>query len=67
MKGINKIQFNTEIWKEGKVYVSYAPQFNVSSCGKTAIEAKKNILEAVELFLEETAKMGTISQVLKED
>jgi len=35
------IQFNTQIWKEGDMYVSYAPQLDVSSCGKTVDEAKK--------------------------
>ena len=61
-----QIQFNTEIWKEGSMYVVYAPQLDVSSCGKTIPEAKKNILEAVELFLEAAANEGTLKQILEE-
>ena len=63
---INLIKFNTEIWQEGKMYVAYAPQLDISSCGKTAVEAKKNIQESVALFFEETRKRGTTSQILKE-
>ncbi len=32
------IYFDTLIWKEGNVYVSYCPQFDVSSCGDTIEE-----------------------------
>lgn len=61
-----KISFKVEIWREGKMYVSYAPEFSVASCGKKPEEARKNIGEAVELFLEEAKKMGTLKGILKE-
>lgn len=61
-----KISFNIQIWQEGKMYVSYIPDFDVSSCGKSTEEARKNIQEAVELFLEAAKKMGTLNQILKE-
>ena len=48
------------------MYVSYSPELDLSSCGKTVKEAKKNLLEAVGLFLEETKKMGTLNEILKE-
>lgn len=48
-----KIDFNSQIWKEGKMYVAYAPQLDISSCGETREKAKKNLREAVEGFLEE--------------
>ena len=53
-----EINFMTQIWQEGKMYVSYAPELDISSCGKTALEAQKNLHEAAEIFFEETAKMG---------
>lgn len=62
----DKIQFNTEIWQEGKMYVSYVPQLDLSSCGKTVEEAKANIKEAVELFFAEAKKMGSLRQILEE-
>ena len=61
-----EINFTTQIWKEGKMYVSYCPELDVSSCGKIVKEAKENLLEAVEGFLEEIKKMGTLKEILKE-
>ncbi|MDO8558955.1 MAG: type II toxin-antitoxin system HicB family antitoxin [bacterium] len=61
-----EINFTTQIWKEGKMYVSYSPELDISSCGKTVEKAKKNLLEAVGAFLEETKKMGTLNEILKE-
>ena len=63
---MNNIEFTIQVWKEGPMFVSYAREFEVASCGKTTEEARKNIRAAVELFLEETKKMGTLEQVLEE-
>ena len=48
------------------MYVSYIPELDVSSCGKTFDEARKNIHEAIELFLEEAESMGTLEEILDE-
>ncbi len=61
-----EINFTTQIWKEGKMYVSYCPELDVSSCGKTIRETKKNLMEAVEGFLEEAKKIGTLREILSE-
>ena len=58
-----EIQFTIQIFKEGKLFVAYAPQLDVSSCGGTEAKAKNNLLEAVRLFLAEAEKMGTLSQI----
>ena len=63
---IMEINFMTQIWQEGEMYVAYAPELDISSCGKTPREAQKNLREAAELFLEETAKMGTLKEILEE-
>lgn len=60
------IQFQNEIWKEGDMFIAYAPQLDISSCGKTVIEAKKNILAAVEGFIEEARNLGTLNTLLEE-
>jgi predicted RNase H-like HicB family nuclease len=44
--------FTTSVWKEGKWYVAQAIEFDVASQGKTIESAKKNLQEAVELYLE---------------
>jgi predicted RNase H-like HicB family nuclease len=60
------IQFTVQIFKEGRLYVAYTPELDVSSCGGTQAKAKANLLEAVRLFLEEADKMGTLEQILEE-
>ncbi len=41
------IQFTVQIFKEGRMYVAYTPELDVSSCGGTQAKAKSNLLEAV--------------------
>lgn len=48
------------------MYVAYSPELDVSSCGKTPAEARKNLREAVEIFLAETARMNTLDEILEE-
>lgn len=60
------IQLNTEVWKEGKMFVAYAKQLDISSCGTTLNKARKNLAEAIELFLEEAEKKGVLIEILKE-
>jgi len=61
-----KIRLTEEIWKEGKMYVSYCPELDISSCGKDVQQAKKNLLEAITINIEETKKMGTFEQFLED-
>ncbi len=61
-----KILFTSEVWKEGNMYTSYCPELDVASCGYTPAEAERNLREAVELFLEEAAFMGTLEEILLE-
>ena len=46
------IAFTALIEKEGDGYVALCPEFDVASQGGTVEEAKANLQEAVELFLE---------------
>lgn len=48
------------------MYVAYAPELDVSTCATTRAKAQKNLLEAVRLFLEESDKIGSSEQILKE-
>ncbi len=61
-----EVNFTTQVWKEGKTYVSHAKELEVCSCGRTIKEAKKNLIEAVECFLETAEKMGTLEHILEE-
>jgi len=63
---MRKIKLTEEIWKEGNMFVSYCPELDVASCGETVEQAKKNLLETVEINIEETKKMGTFQEFLNE-
>ena len=63
---MEEVCFDSLFLKEGNVYVSYCPQFDVSSCGDKIEEARKMLKEAVRLFLEEAEKIGTLQVILEE-
>lgn len=54
------------VWQEGRVFVSYCPELDLSSCGDTVEEARTNLRTAIRLFLEEARKMGTLEAILQE-
>jgi predicted RNase H-like HicB family nuclease len=58
--------FDTHIFKEGETYVAYVPALDVSSCGDTDEEARRNIRDAVRGFLAVSADMGTLGEILEE-
>jgi predicted RNase H-like HicB family nuclease len=58
--------FTTHIFREGPTFVAYVPALDVSSCGATDDEARRNILDAVRGFLAASADMGTLDEILQE-
>ncbi|HEX7319349.1 MAG TPA: hypothetical protein VF399_03200 [bacterium] len=66
MKTKKRIIVSEQIWKEGKMYTAYCPELEVASCGKTVAQAQKNLREALEIFFEETSKLGTLNDLLEE-
>jgi predicted RNase H-like HicB family nuclease len=63
---MSKFSVRIEIFKEGDEYVALSPELNVSSFGQTIEEAKSAIKEAIEAFMEECERMGTLEDVLEE-
>ena len=47
------MHFDVVITKEGKQHSSWCPQLDIASCGSTVEEAKINLKEAIELYLED--------------
>lgn len=45
-------EFTALVEREGNGYVALCPEFDVASQGDTVEEAKRNLAEAVSLFLE---------------
>ena len=60
------ISFTVHTFREGKAYVAYVPELDLSSCGSTDEEARKNIRDAVRGFLETSTEMGTLPEILEE-
>jgi predicted RNase H-like HicB family nuclease len=61
-----KLKLTEELWKEGAMYVSYCPEFDIASCGETMEQAKKNLEEVIQINLVEAQKMGTLDVLLQE-
>ena len=60
------ISFTTHVFKEGEMYVAYAPELDLSSCGETPAQARANIQDAVKGLLETAEEIGTLKEVLEE-
>jgi predicted RNase H-like HicB family nuclease len=58
--------FVTHIFKEGGTYIAYVPALDLSSCGATDEEARRNIRDAVRGFLDSSAELGTLDEILQE-
>jgi predicted RNase H-like HicB family nuclease len=61
-----KIKVTEEIWKEGGMYVSYCPELDMASCGKSIEDAKNNLKEVISINFVECRKMGSLNQLLQE-
>ncbi|HEY4612530.1 MAG TPA: type II toxin-antitoxin system HicB family antitoxin [Bacteroidota bacterium] len=50
-----KHQFTAIIEREENMYVALCPELDIASQGETVEEARNNLKEAIELFLEEAS------------
>ena len=66
----NKVHFSLQvvvsIRKENDVYYIGSDAFDIHSQGYTEDEAKVNIIEAIQLFIESCYERGVLSEALKE-
>lgn len=60
------IAYTVHTFKESGTYVAYVPELDISSCGATIDDARRNIRDAVRGFLETSAEMGTLNEILEE-
>lgn len=61
-----KIELPIDYFEEDGVIVALSPELQVSSFGDTLLEAESSIREALELFFEGCANLGTLHEVLEE-
>jgi predicted RNase H-like HicB family nuclease len=55
--------FSTTVWREGDGFVAQCRELDVASQGLTADEARDNLREAVELFLETASEDEVVDRL----
>lgn len=63
MRTTGKLHLTAVIWPEGKRYVSRCPEIGVASFGSTPSKARQALREAVELWLSNAEKLGTLGEI----
>lgn len=53
----------TTLYREGKWIVSWCPELDIASQGETREEARANLVEAIELYLEVTSPQEVIEKL----
>mgnify|MGYP006293193841 CR=1 FL=1 len=67
---MHQINFTAVIWREEAGYVSKCPELGVASAGDTPDEAKRNLQEAISLYLDNAEALGfmeDLKEVLESD
>ncbi len=60
---MKSFELTAVVWKEAGGYVSKCTELGVASCGDTVQEARFNLKEAVELFLENAKVIGLMDDI----
>jgi predicted RNase H-like HicB family nuclease len=66
LQSIPNLTFTVQVFRDGKLFVAYNPELDVSTCGKTVDEAKYNIRDALRGFLIAAQRKGTLADILEE-
>jgi predicted RNase H-like HicB family nuclease len=61
-----EINITIEVWQKWKWFVSKCPELDFVSQGKTREDAKKNLLEVIQIQIAEMKEMGTLNDYLAE-
>jgi len=61
-----RIVVRAEIFRECDLFVGVCPDLDISSFGETIKETRDSLREALEAFLEECDRMGSLTEILEE-
>ena len=61
-----KLKMTIEIWAKNSRYVAKCPELDFVSQGESPEEARRNLLEVVEIQFDEMNEMGTLDEYLLE-
>jgi predicted RNase H-like HicB family nuclease len=59
-----KINTTIEVWKRGAWFIARSQELDFVSQGRTADEARANLLEVVQIQFEEMRELGTLDDYL---
>lgn len=60
------LKITIEFWKEGNLCIARSPELDMVAQGTSIEEAKKHLLEVIEIQFEEMKKLCTLDEFLKE-
>ncbi|MBW1975525.1 MAG: hypothetical protein JRI58_12195 [Deltaproteobacteria bacterium] len=60
------LNITIELWQKGDWYIAKSPELDFVSQGKTREEAKKNLVEVINIQFQEMQEMGTLHEYLSE-
>lgn len=61
-----RVTLNVAFYRERDKFIAYSAALDLSTCGGVQEQAKRRFEEALQLFLEESDKMGALEEVLLE-
>jgi len=61
-----ELKMTIETWAKGSWYIAKCSELDFVSQAKSPEEAKRNLLEVVEIQFEEMSEMGTLDEYLQE-
>lgn len=60
------LKFTVQIWDKGPWYVARCPELDFVSQGSSPEEARRNLLEVIQIQFEEMSHLGTLDDYLSE-
>jgi len=61
-----RLKYQPLVWFHDGMFIARTLPLDVVSAGKSKEEALRNLEEVVQIFIEETLKMGTLADILEE-
>ena len=61
-----QLKITIEIWKKGQWFISKCPELDFVAQGTSPEEAKRNLLEVLQIQFEEMAVLGTLEDYMTE-
>ena len=61
-----QLRLTVEVWQRGNWFIAKSPELDFVAQGRTADEARQNLLEVVQIQFSEMRELGTLQDYLAE-